>query len=67
MNADDSARPTVSGQTLRDADRRAPWLSRVSHCLFTDLRNATTNRIYTAVGYEPVADFVKHTFESPIR
>jgi predicted permease len=40
MNAADSARATASGQTLRDADRRAPWLSRVSHGLFTDLRQA---------------------------
>ena len=36
-------------------------------CLFTDLRNETTNRIYTAVGYEPVADFVRYTFEQAIR
>ena len=32
-------------------------------CLFTDLRNPTSNRIYAAIGFEPVADFVKYTFE----
>lgn len=32
-------------------------------CLFTDLRNPTTNRIYAAIGFEPVVDLVKYTFE----
>jgi hypothetical protein len=29
-------------------------------CLFTDLANPTSNRIYAAIGYEPVADFVRY-------
>ena len=32
-------------------------------CLFTDLANPTSNKIYAAIGYEPVTDFL--TFESP--
>lgn len=31
-------------------------------CLFTDLSNPTSNKIYAAIGYEPVADFVKYAF-----
>lgn len=31
-------------------------------CLFTDVRNPTTNKIYTAIGYEPVGDRVRYSF-----
>ena len=30
--------------------------------LFTDLTNPTANRIYQAIGYEPVIDFVEWDF-----
>lgn len=33
--------------------------------LFTDLANPTSNKIYTAIGYEPVADAADHRFEPP--
>jgi ribosomal protein S18 acetylase RimI-like enzyme len=32
-------------------------------CLFTDLSNPTSNKIYAAIGYEPVADFEKYAFD----
>ncbi|WP_216896337.1 GNAT family N-acetyltransferase [Nocardia alni] len=32
-------------------------------CLFTDLANATSNKIYQAIGYEPVRDFVTYEFD----
>ncbi|WP_435591051.1 GNAT family N-acetyltransferase [Nocardia sp. bgisy118] len=32
-------------------------------CLFTDLANPTSNRIYRAIGYQPVDDFVNYVFE----
>ncbi|WP_431952456.1 GNAT family N-acetyltransferase [Nocardia lijiangensis] len=32
-------------------------------CLFTDLANPTANRIYRAIGYEPVHDFANFVFE----
>lgn len=35
-------------------------------CLFTDLANPTSNKIYQAIGFEPVRDFVHHTL-SPER
>lgn len=31
-------------------------------CLYTDLSNPTSNKIYAAIGYEPVADFVRYRF-----
>src|SRR4051794_40004105 len=31
-------------------------------CLYTDLANPTSNKIYAAAGYLPVADFVDCTF-----
>lgn len=31
-------------------------------CLYTDLANPTSNKIYAAVGYRPVADFVQYSF-----
>ncbi|MBF6327217.1 GNAT family N-acetyltransferase [Nocardia transvalensis] len=31
-------------------------------CLFTDLANPTSNRIYQAIGYEPVRNFVRYEF-----
>jgi GNAT superfamily N-acetyltransferase len=31
-------------------------------CLFTDLANPTSNKIYAAIGYRPVADFVGFSF-----
>jgi predicted GNAT family acetyltransferase len=33
-------------------------------CLYTDLANPTSNKIYAAAGYLPVADFVDYTFAS---
>ncbi|MEV6769881.1 GNAT family N-acetyltransferase [Nocardia sp. NPDC051030] len=33
-------------------------------CLFTDLANPTSNRIYQNIGYEPVRDFVRYKFIS---
>lgn len=33
--------------------------------LFTDLANPTSNKIYTAIGYEPVADAADHRFDPP--
>jgi predicted GNAT family acetyltransferase len=33
-------------------------------CLFTDLANPTSNKIYAAIGYQPVADFVQYRFTS---
>lgn len=32
-------------------------------CLYTDLANPTSNKIYAQIGYVPVADFVDCTFE----
>jgi uncharacterized protein len=32
--------------------------------LFTDLANPTSNHIYAAIGYDPVADFAVYTFSS---
>lgn len=32
--------------------------------LFTDLANPTSNKIYQAIGYQPVADFNEYRFES---
>jgi predicted GNAT family acetyltransferase len=32
-------------------------------CLYTDLANPTSNKIYAAIGYEPVGDFVDYKFE----
>jgi predicted GNAT family acetyltransferase len=31
-------------------------------CLYTDLANPTSNKIYAAIGYEPVADFFRYAF-----
>jgi FR47-like protein len=31
-------------------------------CLYTDLANPTSNKIYAAIGYESVADFVRYAF-----
>ncbi|MDX6248603.1 MAG: hypothetical protein QOF10_1963 [Kribbellaceae bacterium] len=31
-------------------------------CLYTDLANPTSNKIYAAIGYEPVADFLAYEF-----
>jgi len=31
-------------------------------CLFTDLANPTSNKIYAAIGYRPIADFVGFAF-----
>lgn len=36
------------------------------HCfLFTDLANPTSNHIYQAIGYRPVADAADHRFDAP--
>jgi predicted GNAT family acetyltransferase len=29
-------------------------------CLYTDLANPTSNRLYAAIAYEPVADFTRY-------
>jgi GNAT superfamily N-acetyltransferase len=39
---------------LRDAGHQV--------CLHTDLANPTSNKIYAAIGYEPVGDFVRYRF-----
>jgi hypothetical protein len=41
-------------KTLRD--------NNVEVCLCTDLANPTANKIYRAIGYEPVRNFVHYTF-----
>jgi GNAT superfamily N-acetyltransferase len=41
-------------RTIRDAGDDA--------CLYTDLANPTSNKIYAAIGYEPVGDFVDYVF-----
>ncbi|MFJ2834771.1 GNAT family N-acetyltransferase [Nocardia sp. NPDC087230] len=33
-------------------------------CLFTDLANPTSNKIYQAIGFEPVRDFVHYTLSA---
>jgi hypothetical protein len=33
-------------------------------CLYTDLANPTSNKIYYEAGYRPVADFVDHDFQA---
>jgi predicted GNAT family acetyltransferase len=35
--------------------------------LFTDLANPTSNKIYQAIGYEPVCDVDDLRFEAPAR
>jgi len=35
--------------------------------LFADLANPTSNHIYQAIGYEPVADAADHRFDPPLR
>jgi len=32
-------------------------------CLFTDLTNPTSNKIYARIGYQPVADFQRYDFD----
>jgi GNAT superfamily N-acetyltransferase len=34
-------------------------------CLYTDVENAVTNRIYPRIGYVPVDEFAEFAFESP--
>jgi predicted GNAT family acetyltransferase len=29
-------------------------------CLYTDLANSTSNKIYAAIGYQSVADFLRY-------
>jgi predicted GNAT family acetyltransferase len=31
-------------------------------CLFTDLANPTSNKIYAAIGYRPLRDFTTYAF-----
>ncbi len=33
-------------------------------CLFTDLSNPTSNKIYQAIGYRPVGDFAEYRFQA---
>jgi hypothetical protein len=44
---------------LRDAGSRV--------CLFTDLANPTSNKIYAAIGYEPVVDMANLVITTPAR
>jgi predicted GNAT family acetyltransferase len=46
------ASAVVAALSKRELDHGAHWCS-----LFTDLANPTSNHIYTALGYEPRADF----------
>ena len=46
------ASAVVAALTKRELDAGARWCS-----LFTDLANPTSNHVYTALGYEPRADF----------
>ena len=34
-------------------------------CLYTDLANPTSNKIYVDIGYQPVCDSVEYAFEPP--
>jgi predicted GNAT family acetyltransferase len=34
-------------------------------CLFTDRDNPTSNKIYAALGYEPVVDMAEHLVRRP--
>ena len=54
-----SAVTAAASQAQLDAGRRFVFL-------FTDLENPTANRIYQAIGYEPVIDVDQWTFE-PVR
>ena len=36
-------------------------------CLFTDLANPTSNRIYAGLGYEPVVDMAEHVVRARAR
>jgi GNAT superfamily N-acetyltransferase len=46
-------------RVLRDAGARV--------CLFTDQANPTSNKIYAAIGYEPVVDMVNMAITTPAR
>jgi predicted GNAT family acetyltransferase len=35
-------------------------------CLFTDLANPTSNKIYQQVGYRPVCDYADYSFDDPL-
>lgn len=50
-----SAVAAVSRQALAAGARRC--------ALFTDVSNATSNKIYADVGYRPIADWEEHAFE----
>jgi predicted GNAT family acetyltransferase len=54
-----SAVTAAASQTQLDAGRRFVFL-------LTDLKNPTSNKIYQAIGYEPVIDVDLWTFE-PVR
>jgi predicted GNAT family acetyltransferase len=47
----------VAGVTQWLLDERRDWV-----CLYTDLSNPTSNKIYQAIGYEPVLDFDEYEF-----
>jgi len=53
-----SALVAAASQAQLDAGRRFCFL-------FTDLANPTSNRIYQAIGYEPVCDVDEYRFERP--
>lgn len=50
---------------VAEASRHLQALGRV--CLATDVDNPVSNRVYRALGYEPVADMANHTISSPGR
>lgn len=47
----------VAGLTQWLLDHGRDWV-----CLYTDLSNPTSNKIYQAIGYEPVLDFDEYAF-----
>jgi GNAT superfamily N-acetyltransferase len=53
-----SAVTAAASQAALDAERRFVFL-------FTDLANPTSNRIYQAIGFEPVIDIDQIAFEGP--
>jgi hypothetical protein len=52
-----SAVAAAAGQAQLDAGRRFVFL-------FTDLANPTSNRIYQAIGFEPVVDVDMWSFDA---
>ena len=49
------------GSALTSAVSGAIFEQGLRACLFTDIANRTTNKIYAAIGYRPVADFARYS------